>query len=424
MASSANTGGTLTSFLFTAVSYPNYVLRSIRTQIRQLQESGSQESFPAKLLSFLPETMRSTLANGPFAADLKSKFTADTCELAEKGIEAIIAYCRNYAEAAESTSSQEDEELLLLRQKKKAALARLDETHIEAENIQSRQNILASAYSCQPQQVVSVIQMAQKELETTQQQGSVPREDFEPFLREFVSHIDALGEDYSMENSEYLKDFINACNVVGISCTESSTTLTQAGFNTFDVAIIDEVSKATPPELLIPLLLAEKAILVGDHRQLPPLFGEHSVTYSCNYPLTNDIYTQLTKMTAAPLKNTYGWTNWSSQEDLPPDTYDARSSIIDITAYISNNDYIFVNASIWTDFSKHFRKKLKGTTCIVFDANEFQIIPGDITVAFVPFVPENNSIILMVPGKEVICAAQTRCLSPTCCWACLPGIGG
>lgn len=40
------------------------------------------------------------------------------------------------------------------------------------------------------------------------------------------------------------------------------------------MVIIDEVSKATPLELLLPLMRGRKAILVGDHRQLPPLFQE------------------------------------------------------------------------------------------------------------------------------------------------------
>ena len=46
----------------------------------------------------------------------------------------------------------------------------------------------------------------------------------------------------------------------------------------FDVAIIDEVSKATPPELLMSMMSAKKTILVGDHRQLPPVFSEHENT--------------------------------------------------------------------------------------------------------------------------------------------------
>src|SRR5690606_12625517 len=32
--------------------------------------------------------------------------------------------------------------------------------------------------------------------------------------------------------------------------------------------------KATPPELLLPMLLGRRVMLVGDHRQLPPLFRE------------------------------------------------------------------------------------------------------------------------------------------------------
>jgi len=42
----------------------------------------------------------------------------------------------------------------------------------------------------------------------------------------------------------------------------------------FDIVIIDEISKATPPEILLPILLGKKAILVGDHRQLPPTFKD------------------------------------------------------------------------------------------------------------------------------------------------------
>jgi len=39
----------------------------------------------------------------------------------------------------------------------------------------------------------------------------------------------------------------------------------------FDTVIMDEASKATPPELALPILYGKKAIIVGDHRQLPPM---------------------------------------------------------------------------------------------------------------------------------------------------------
>ena len=66
--------------------------------------------------------------------------------------------------------------------------------------------------------------------------------------------------------------YVNSANVIGITCNSDFKILSESGFSRFDVVIIDEVSKATPLELLRPMLLAPKSILVGDHRQLPPTF--------------------------------------------------------------------------------------------------------------------------------------------------------
>lgn len=43
---------------------------------------------------------------------------------------------------------------------------------------------------------------------------------------------------------------------------------------TFDVVIMDEASKATPPEMLLPLCFGKKSIVIGDHKQLPPMLNE------------------------------------------------------------------------------------------------------------------------------------------------------
>ena len=45
----------------------------------------------------------------------------------------------------------------------------------------------------------------------------------------------------------------------------------------FDVLIIDEASKATVMEFLVPAVRAKKWILVGDHRQLPPYVDEQEI---------------------------------------------------------------------------------------------------------------------------------------------------
>ena len=42
----------------------------------------------------------------------------------------------------------------------------------------------------------------------------------------------------------------------------------------FDTVIMDEASKATPPEMLLPLCFGKRSIVIGDHRQLPPMLNE------------------------------------------------------------------------------------------------------------------------------------------------------
>lgn len=44
----------------------------------------------------------------------------------------------------------------------------------------------------------------------------------------------------------------------------------------FDTVITDEASKATPPELLLPMCFGKKNVIIGDHRQLPPMLHDKS----------------------------------------------------------------------------------------------------------------------------------------------------
>lgn len=99
------------------------------------------------------------------------------------------------------------------------------------------------------------------------------REIWEELTTEWVQDLRTVGvakADWDL----YQGIFVPQCNVVAITCNEKDRTLEDAQLTHFDVAIIDEVSKATPLEMLLPLMRARRAILVGDHRQLPPLFQE------------------------------------------------------------------------------------------------------------------------------------------------------
>jgi hypothetical protein len=76
---------------------------------------------------------------------------------------------------------------------------------------------------------------------------------------------------------EIRKLYVKHANVIGTTCVASARKDFIDSYPVFDVVIIDEVSKATPPELLLPMLKGKKIILVGDHHQLPPLLGSDTL---------------------------------------------------------------------------------------------------------------------------------------------------
>ncbi|WP_174727265.1 DEAD/DEAH box helicase [Mesobacillus harenae] len=77
--------------------------------------------------------------------------------------------------------------------------------------------------------------------------------------------------------NEIRKLYVKHANVIGTTCVASARKDFIESYPIFDVVIIDEVSKATPPELLLPMLKGKKVILVGDHHQLPPLLGNDTL---------------------------------------------------------------------------------------------------------------------------------------------------
>lgn len=78
------------------------------------------------------------------------------------------------------------------------------------------------------------------------------------------------------DQSELRRIYIDNANVIGITCSQVAG-YSFKEFSNFDVVIIDEVSKCTPPEILIPALKGQKLVLIGDYRQLPPMLHEKSL---------------------------------------------------------------------------------------------------------------------------------------------------
>jgi len=116
----------------------------------------------------------------------------------------------------------------------------------------------------------SCLNALESKLQTLQTQN----QDFMPLFSRWQEILKEPEKRAEKDWSELEKPFVESCNLVAITCNENEYTLTNKKFDSFDVVIIDEVSKATPLEMLLPLMRGKKAVLVGDHRQLPPVFNE------------------------------------------------------------------------------------------------------------------------------------------------------
>lgn len=94
----------------------------------------------------------------------------------------------------------------------------------------------------------------------------------------FISNAetDIGGKKWSMLNNgseeiDLLTAFVKRVNLIGATCIHiASGQYSKINFR-FDYVIMDESSKATPAECLVPINMGQNIILIGDHKQLPPV---------------------------------------------------------------------------------------------------------------------------------------------------------
>ncbi len=110
----------------------------------------------------------------------------------------------------------------------------------------------------------------QQELET--EENNLNRN--QKFIQDWIEKLKKPSE---KDSNDLRKIYLDNANVIGITCVQAASRNFAEEFNSFDVVIIDEVSKCTPPEILIPALKGKKLVLVGDHRQLPPMLNDNTV---------------------------------------------------------------------------------------------------------------------------------------------------
>lgn len=118
----------------------------------------------------------------------------------------------------------------------------------------------------------------------------------------YLEQEDILEED----RQAYTRELFDNVNVFGITCTSRDRftssqlkELANYGIDSvdvraqgIDVVIIDEVSKSSFLDLLIPILYGKTVILVGDHRQLPPMYDLRHLRDNDFEGLDEDIITR------------------------------------------------------------------------------------------------------------------------------------
>ena len=130
-----------------------------------------------------------------------------------------------------------------------------------------------------------IIKKKWKELETNYSNKEQENKEKIPMYEKISNYI-TTNDVVEGDRKNYTKELFENANVFGITCTSSDyyssrnlDSLSEYNIDGIDiksvgidVVIIDEVSKSSFIDLLIPILYGKTVILVGDHRQLPPMY--------------------------------------------------------------------------------------------------------------------------------------------------------
>ena len=120
------------------------------------------------------------------------------------------------------------------------------------------------------------------------------REDYEKEFYKSWEETILLGEGYNY-SPVLCELIIRSHRLIGATCVGLSRKNIGLERAEFDLLIIDEAGKALPAELLIPLVRAKKAVIIGDQRQLPPvinpiLYDEEKIDLEERIVSENDLF--------------------------------------------------------------------------------------------------------------------------------------
>ncbi|HEY8478264.1 MAG TPA: AAA domain-containing protein [Spirillospora sp.] len=103
-------------------------------------------------------------------------------------------------------------------------------------------------------------------------------------LAEWRSHLTGRAEHLYPELARY-------ADVIGATCIGVATSPALKGLD-FGLGIVDEAGQISTSNVLVPLVRARRAILVGDHNQLPPFVEDEVERWARDDPRAHDLVTK------------------------------------------------------------------------------------------------------------------------------------
>lgn len=117
-------------------------------------------------------------------------------------------------------------------------------------------------------------------LKSTQENALSAIKNYQPRPGEHESAVLAAMSKWAehMKNGQDLQpQFLEGVSVIGATCNTVGVMRRRLNLDAFDWVIFDEAARATTAEALIPLLHGRRAVLVGDHKQLPPFLDQATI---------------------------------------------------------------------------------------------------------------------------------------------------
>lgn len=237
-------------------------IENLKQEIEELNDEFADVETELEKVNILDSKWR--FVNDKIAS-MKQMVSVKTANVTENQLSQIIdEFTNNLSGLSEKLASVIDESIALSEQKSQLQdryVAINDELGVKGQEVEEWRELLGASSDEEYLQMKSDIQVALKE----NKKKYATYSKVESLCKEWQKRV--------AQGNGLLQESIADSTLVGATCLGIASLGAAIDFN-FDWVIVDEAGKATPPEILVPICLGRKVVLVGDHKQLPPVVDE------------------------------------------------------------------------------------------------------------------------------------------------------